>query len=65
MPLVFTTAHLVRVDFFPRPQFAGAQFASKDAKFVRSKGRWPYENPEVLTITKVINYIDKLAFRSK
>ena len=34
MPLVFTKAPLVRVDFFPRPQFAGAQFTSTDAKFV-------------------------------
>ena len=33
MPLVFTTAHLVRVDFFPRPPFAGAQFANTDLKF--------------------------------
>jgi hypothetical protein len=44
MPLVFTTAHLVRVDFFPRPQFAGAQFASTDLKFVRLNGRL-YKKP--------------------
>ncbi len=33
MPLLFTTAHPFRVDFFPRPQVAGAQFASNDREF--------------------------------
>jgi hypothetical protein len=36
MPLVITKTHPFRVDFFPRPQLAGAEFAVAKATYEKS-----------------------------
>ena len=63
MPLVFTTAHSFRVDFFPRPQFAGVQFASKEQEFCFLKWRLLHKKIDGKRDEQIDDYIDKLAIR--